>query len=41
MMEAIGRWLHTNQDRLGIKFDVDESAQPAEQSRRRRELKRR
>lgn len=32
--EAIGRWFHLHQERLGIKFNVHESAKPAEVARR-------
>jgi hypothetical protein len=41
MMEAIGRFFHAHQTRLGIEFEVDESAVPAEMRRRQRELRRR
>lgn len=41
MMEAIGRYFHANQTKLGIEFDVDKSAVPAEMRRRRRELAKR
>jgi hypothetical protein len=43
--EAIGDYFHNNQteleDRFGIRFAVDESAQAAETGRRRRELAKR
>lgn len=38
---AIGDFLHTNQRRLDVFIDVDETAMPAELARRRRELARR
>jgi len=41
MKEAIGDYFHANQAYLGIDFDVDESARPAEMRRRSRELNRR
>jgi hypothetical protein len=41
MLEAIGSYFHGNQDDLNIEFEVDESAQPAEMRRRRRELSKR
>jgi hypothetical protein len=39
--EAIGDYFHGNQVELDIAFAVDESAQPAETRRRRRELSKR
>jgi hypothetical protein len=39
--EAIGDYALNHQHELGIKFDVDDSALPAEQRRRRRELAKR
>lgn len=39
--EAMGQWLRINHVRLGIDFEVDPSAAPAELGRRRRELARR
>jgi len=41
MLEAIGSWVHHNQDYIGISFAVDETARPAELGRRRRELRKR
>lgn len=41
MMEAIGRYFHANQTKLGIDFEVDETALPAEMRRRQRELRKR
>ena len=41
MMEAIGRWFHSNQTKIGLDFIVKDSAKPAEMRRRRRELSRR
>lgn len=41
MLEAIGRYFHNNQTELGINFTVDETAQPAEDRRRARELAKR
>ncbi len=41
MIEAIGSYFHNNQSRLGISFNVDPSAMPAEVDRRRRELSKR
>ena len=41
MMSAVGCFFHTNQSRLGISFEVAESAKPAEMRRRKRELARR
>jgi len=39
--EAIGDYFHGNQKELGIEFDVDKSAWPAELRRRRWELSKR
>jgi hypothetical protein len=41
MKEAIGDYFHGNQTKLGLSFDVDETAHPAEMRRRSRELSRR
>ncbi len=41
MKEAIGDWFICYQDRLGFEFEVDPPAQPAENRRRAREMKRR
>lgn len=41
MIEAIGYWFHRNQDRIGLEFEVTESAMPTELRRRRRELAKR
>lgn len=41
MIQAIGDYFHVNQTDLGIVFEVDPSAQPAEMRRRSRELSRR
>ena len=41
MIEAIGSFVHNNQDRFGFIFDVDPSAEHAEEERRERELARR
>jgi len=41
MIEAIGSFVHNNQDRFGFVFDVDPSAEHAEEERRERELARR
>lgn len=41
MLEAIGSYFHNNQNNLGLSFDVDESAWPAELARRNRELAKR
>jgi hypothetical protein len=41
MLEAIGGFFHAHQTRLGIDFEVDDTAVPAEMRRRRRELRRR
>lgn len=38
MIQAIGDFFHRNQLTLGITFDVDPSALPAEMRRREREL---
>ncbi len=38
MLEAIGSYFHHNQDRLGLSFEVHESALSAEVARRQREL---
>lgn len=38
MKESIGDYFHANQLKLGIAFDVDESAHSSEISRRNREL---
>lgn len=39
--EAIGDWLHTNQSRLGLSFDVVGAARETEERRRHRELRKR
>lgn len=41
MMEAIGSFFHSNQTRLGIEFEVDDSAWQTELRRCRRELAKR
>jgi hypothetical protein len=41
MKEAMGDWLHNNQRRLNLTFDVHTSAQRAENARRIRELAKR
>jgi hypothetical protein len=41
MLEALGSFFHANQRELHIEFEVDASAQPAEERRRRRELAKR
>ncbi len=40
-MEAIGQWLHHNRQRVDLDFEVNASAQPAENRRRERELNKR
>lgn len=41
MKEAIGDFIHVNQKRLEIEFEVDKTARPAEMRRRNRELSKR
>lgn len=41
IIEAIGSYFHNNQTYLGISFDVDATAWPAEVRRRARELAKR
>jgi hypothetical protein len=41
ILEAIGSWLHSNRALVGVAFDVDHTAKPAEERRRRRELAKR
>jgi len=41
MLEAIGSYFHNHQSELGLSFEVDETALPAETRRRSRELSRR
>jgi hypothetical protein len=41
MLQAVGNWLINNQNNVGVEFEVDRSAQPAEDRRRRCELARR
>jgi hypothetical protein len=41
MIEAVGSFFHCNQDKLGIEFVVDETAQPDEIRRREQELAKR
>jgi len=41
MIIAIGDYFHRNQTELGISFEVDPSALPAEMRRRQRELAKR
>lgn len=41
MVSAVGAFFHVNQSRLGIKFEVDDSALKTEMRRRKRELAKR
>jgi len=41
MMEAIGQWFHYNRERVNVDFELDPSAQQAEDRRRKRELSKR
>jgi hypothetical protein len=41
MLEAIGSWFHNHQNDIGLEFEVDETAMPAEMRRRSRELSKR
>jgi hypothetical protein len=41
MLEAYGNFLISQQDRLGLEIEVDDSAKPAEMARRKRELAKR
>jgi hypothetical protein len=41
MLEAIGSWLHNNQERMGIEFELEGSVVQTEERRRQRELSKR
>lgn len=41
MLEAIGSWLHNNQDFMDVEFELEGSVQETEQRRRQRELAKR
>jgi hypothetical protein len=41
MLEAIGSWLHNNQDFMDVEFELEGSVLETEQRRRQRELAKR
>ncbi len=41
MMEALGSWLHNNQDFVGVVIDISDSVTATEVRRRQRELAKR